>query len=94
MGRLASGPNPLGVPRRKIGRVFVGRLASGPNSLGVPRRRVDRAFVGRLAFGLDPFGALESGRLAKGAGPEPKVPTLIFVTSLREFDYKTLESKL
>ena len=70
MGRLASGPNPLGVPRRRV------------------RRRVDRAFVGRLASGPNPFGALGSGRLARGAGPGPKVPTItssfkVFIT----FDY-------
>ena len=31
LGRLAFGPNPLGVPGRKIGRVFLGWLAFGPN---------------------------------------------------------------
>ena len=75
MGRLASGPNPLGVPGRRVGRTFLGRLASGPNPLGVPGRRVGRAFLGRLASRPNPFRALGLSRLARGAGPGPKVPT-------------------
>ena len=55
---------------------FVGRLAYGPNPLGVPGRTVGRAFLGRLASGPNPFGALGLGRLARGAGPGPKVPTV------------------
>ena len=46
----------------------MGRLASG--------QRVDRAFLGCLAFGPFPFEALRLGRLARGAGPGPKVPTM------------------
>ena len=53
----------------------MGRLASGPNPLGVLGRRVGRAFVSRLTSGPNPFGALGLDRLAKGAGPGPKVPT-------------------
>ena len=49
---------------------------SGPNPLGVPGQMVGRVFLGRLAFGPFPFGALGLGRLAKGAGPGPKVPTM------------------
>ena len=49
---------------------------SGPNPLGVPERRVGRAFLGQLVFRSFPFEALRSGRLARGAGPGPKVPTL------------------
>ena len=61
LGRLISGPNPLGVPGGRVGRPFVGRLASGPNPLGVLGQRVGRAFVVRLA---------------RGAGPGPKVPSM------------------
>ena len=32
--------------------------------------------MGWLASGLNPFGDLRSGRLARGAGPGPKVPTM------------------
>ena len=53
----------------------MGRLASGPNPLGVPGRRVSREFLGRLASRPNPFGALGLGRLARGTGPGPKVPT-------------------
>ena len=60
-----------------IGQAFVGRLASGPNPLGVLGRRVGRAFLGWLASGPNPFEALELGRLARGAGPGPKVPTML-----------------
>ena len=49
---------------------------SGPNPLGVPERRVDPAFLGRLVSGSFPFEALGSGRLARGAGLGPKVPTM------------------
>ena len=35
VGRLASGSNPLRVPRRRVGRAFVGWLASGSNPFGV-----------------------------------------------------------
>ena len=56
--------------------MFMGRLASGPNPLGVPGRRVGRAFMGRLDFESNPFRALGSGQLVKGAGPGPKVPTI------------------
>ena len=49
---------------------------SGTNPLRVPGRRVGRAFLGRLAFGPFPYGALGLGRIARGAGPGPKVPTM------------------
>ena len=49
---------------------------SGPNPLGVPGWRVGRAFLGQLVSGPFPFEALGSGRLARGAGPGPKVPTM------------------
>ena len=55
--------------------MFLGRLVSGPNPLGVPGRRVGRAFLGQLASRPFPFGARGSGRLARGAGLGPKVPT-------------------
>ena len=66
------------MPRRRNGRAFVGRLASGPNPLWVPGRRVGRAFLGQLASGPNPFGAFGLGRLARGAGPGPKVPTITY----------------
>ena len=50
---------------------------SGPNPLGVLGRRVGRAFLGQLVSGSFPFEALGSGRLAKGVGLGPKVPTLV-----------------
>ena len=56
--------------------MFLGRLVSGPNHLGVPWQRVGRTLLDRLASRLFPFGALGSGRLAKGTGPGPKVPTI------------------
>ena len=34
------------------------------------------AFLGRLAYWPNPFGALGLGRLAKGVGPWPMVPTM------------------
>ena len=45
LGRLASGPNPLGVPGWRVGRAFVGRLDFGPNPLGA-------LGLGRLARGV------------------------------------------
>ena len=56
--------------------MFLGRLVSRPNPLRVPGRRVSHAFLGRLASGPFPFGALGLSRLARGAGPRPKVPTM------------------
>ena len=47
LGRLVSGPNPLGVPGRRVDRVFLGQLVSGPfpfEALG----------SGRLAMGVGP----------------------------------------
>ena len=70
-----SGPNPLGVPGRRVGQAFQGQLVSGSFPFGVPGRRVDREFLGQLVSGTFPFGALGSGRLARGARPGPKVPT-------------------
>ena len=64
------------MPGRRVGRAFLGRLMSGPNPLGVLRRRVGPAFLGRLVSGPFPFEALGSGRLARGARPGPKVPTM------------------
>ena len=61
---------------QRIGRAFLGRLVFRPNPLGVPGRRVDQAFLGQLVLGSFPFEALGSGRLARGAGPGPKVPTM------------------
>ena len=49
---------------------------SRPNPLGVPGQGVDRAFLGQLVPGPFPFEALGSGRLARGAKPGPKVPTM------------------
>ena len=34
LGRLAFGPNPFGVPGRRIGQVFLGQLAFGPSPFG------------------------------------------------------------
>ena len=59
---------------RRINRAFLGRLVSRPNPLGVPGWRVGRAFLGQITVPF-PFGALGLGRLARGAGPGPKVPT-------------------
>ena len=64
------------MPGRRIGRAFLGRLVSGPNPLGVPGRRVGRAFLGQLVSWPFPFEALRWGRLARGAGPGPKVSTM------------------
>ena len=47
LGRLAFGPNPLGVPERRIRRDFLGRLAFGPN----PFRALG---LGRLTKGAGP----------------------------------------
>ena len=47
MGRLAFGPNPLGVPGRRVGRAFLGQLASGPNPFGA-------LGLGQLARGARP----------------------------------------
>ena len=44
MGQLASGPNPLRVPERRVGRAFLGRLPSEPNPFGA-------LGLGRLARG-------------------------------------------
>ena len=55
----------------------MGRLAFGPSSFGVPGRRTGRASLGWLAFGPNPFGALGLGRLAKGTGAGPMVPTIL-----------------
>ena len=63
-------------PGRRIDRAFLGLLVSGPNPLGVPEQRVGRSFLGQLVFGPFPFEALGSGRLARGDGPGPKVPTM------------------
>ena len=76
MGRLAFGPSSFGVPGQRTGREFLGRLAFGLNPFGVPGQRIGRASLGRLAFGPNPFGALGLGRLARGAGPGPMVPTM------------------
>ena len=62
-------------PERKVGRAFIGRLMSGPYPIGVSGQRVDPAFLGRLVYRPLPFEVLESGRLAMGVGPRPKVPT-------------------
>ena len=40
-------------------------------------------FLGQLVFGPFPFEALGLGRLAKGAGPGPKVPTIAFNLMLK-----------
>ena len=68
----------------------MGRLAFGPNPLGVPGRRVGRAFLGRLASGPNPFRALGLGRLARGAGPGPKVPTKYMICDIIFLQYLTL----
>ena len=47
MGRLVSGPNPLGVLGRGVGRPFLGSLASEPNPFGALR-------LGWLARGARP----------------------------------------
>ena len=47
MGLLAFGPNPFGVPRRRIVRAFLGRLASEPNPFGT-------LGLGQLARGVGP----------------------------------------
>ena len=47
LGRLAFGPNPLGVPWQRIDRAFLGRLASGPNPFGA-------LGLGRLVKGVRP----------------------------------------
>ena len=39
-------------------------------------------FLGRLAFGPNPLGALELGRLAKGAKPGSMVPTIITLLNI------------
>ena len=57
----------------------MGWLTSGPNPLGVPGQRVDQAFLGWLASKPNPFEDLGLGRLARGAGPGPKVPTSIIL---------------
>ena len=64
------------MPGRKVGRASMGmgRLMFGPYPLGVSGRRVG---LGRLVSGPFPFEALESGRLARGVGPRPKVPTML-----------------
>ena len=54
----------------------------GLNPLGVPEWKVGPTFLGRLVSGPFPFEALGSGRLAKGAGLGPKVPTLSFLDFL------------
>ena len=58
--------------------MFLGRLASGLNPLGVPGRGIGLAFLGRLASGPNPSGAFGLGQLAKGAGPGPMVPTVLW----------------
>ena len=63
-------------PGQKVSRAFMGRLMSGPYTLGVSGQRVGPTFLGRLVAGPFPFEILESGRLAMGVGPKPKVPTL------------------
>ena len=45
---------------------------------GYPGGRIDRAFLGQLAFGPSPFKALGLGRLARGTGPGPMVPTYAY----------------
>ena len=40
-------------------------------------------FLGRLVSGPFPFEALGSGRLARGAGPGPKVPTMPTISCRR-----------
>ena len=49
VGRLASGPNSLGVLGRKVGRKFVDQLASGLNPFGA----LESSRSARVA-GLDP----------------------------------------
>ena len=77
MDQLDFGPNPFGVPERRIGRAFLGRLAFGPSPFGVLRRRIGLAFLGQPAFRPSPFGALGLGRLTRGTEHGLMVPTNI-----------------
>ena len=54
----------------------MGRLMFEPYPLGVSGKRVGLTFMGWLVAGPFPFEVLESGRLAVGVGPGPKVSTM------------------
>ena len=54
MGQLSYGPNPLGVPWRRVGQAFLGRLASRPNPFGA-------LGLGRLARGARPGPKVPTG---------------------------------
>ena len=76
LGKKASEKRGTRASGRRIVQAFLGRLAFGPSPLRAPGQRIDRAFLGRPAFGPSPIGALLFGRLARGTGLEPMVPTM------------------
>ena len=73
-------------PGRRIVRAILGRLAFGSSPLRALRRRIDLAFLGRPAFGPSPIAALVLGRLARGTGPGPMVPTILIFLVLIIFE--------
>ena len=57
------------------GRKHLGKKTFGIKGARALGRRIVRTILGRLAFGPSPIGALVLGRLARGTGPGPMVPT-------------------